>query len=465
MRRTKIVCTIGPVSNSKEQLLELARSGMSIARMNMSHGDHEWHAKTINTVKELNKEYGFNIGIMIDTKGPEIRSGDLKADIVLKKDDIFTLTVDSNNLNKPNTTSVSYPGFIEDIAVGDQVLVDSGMINLEVISKDTQNVVMKTLDGGVITSRRHLNILGKSASMPTITDKDWADINFGIQMEADFFALSFVKDAKGVQELKDYIANKNSFIKIISKMETTESVKNMQEIIEVSDGIMVARGDLGAELPIEDVPLIQDEMVELARSMNKPVIVATQLLESMMKNPTPTRAEVTDIANAVKSQADAIMLSGETAGGQYPIKAAQVMNQVASRIEESVIGAYPSMLDSEDLEMEIVLGGSIIANNIEAKAIIALTRRGYTAQLLSHCRSIAPVYAFTDSGVTARNLSLFWGVEARILPFEEKARKNIEKAIEILKADKIVAKGDLVVLVSDMLAGQDLIDTVQVVRI
>ena len=335
-RLTKIICTIGPASNSYETLKLLAEKGMNIARLNMSHGTHEWHGDIVSKVKQLNAE-GFSIGIMVDTKGPEIRSGDLTEPLVVKVGDKLTFTTIKEDAGKDKyILDINYPGFIDDVESGDTVLVDSGVIELKVISKTETAVTTEVLDDGVITSRRHLNIRGKSANLPTITEKDWQDIDFAIAQDADFIALSFANSAEAVNELKSYLQSKGSNIKIASKVESTKAVENLEEIVDASDWIMVARGDLGAELPVEDVPIIQNRIVKMCKEKGKTVIVATQMLESMMQNPTPTRAEVTDIYYAVTQGADVIMMSGETAGGKYPIKALDTMRTVAERAEQEL---------------------------------------------------------------------------------------------------------------------------------
>ncbi|XP_074576554.1 pyruvate kinase isozyme G, chloroplastic-like isoform X2 [Curcuma longa] len=319
-RKTKIVCTIGPACNTRDMICKLAEAGMNVARLNMSHGDHESHQKIIDLVKEYNAQSKDNvISIMLDTKGPEVRSGDVSQPILLEEGQDFNFTI-KRGVSLEDTVSVNYDGFVNDVEVGDILLVDGGMMSLAVLSKTLDTVKCQVIDGGELKSRCHLNVRGKSATLPSITDKDWEDIKFGVDNEVDFYAVSFVKDAKVIHELKDYLKRQNTDIHVIPKIESADSIPNLQSIISASDGAMVARGDLGAELPIEDVPLLQEEIIRKCRSMEKPVIVATNMLESMINHPTPTRAEVSDIAIAVREGADAIMLSGETAHGKEKIK-------------------------------------------------------------------------------------------------------------------------------------------------
>jgi pyruvate kinase len=464
MRRTKIVCTIGPKTATKEMLLELAKGGMNVVRLNMSHGTHEWHGGVVDLAHEINKETEYNLSVMIDTKGPEIRSGDLKKPIEIAVGDEIIFTVRREVEYPANTTEINYDGFIDDVEVGDVILVDSGMINLEVVKKTNEDVICKSLDNGILTSRRHLNIRGKSANLPPITDKDWADIDFGIAKGVDYFALSFVNDAPVVEELRSYIKSKGSNIQIISKIESTDAVKNMHAIVEASDAVMIARGDLGAELPVEEVPLVQTDIVNYCRKLNKPVITATQLLESMMVNPTPTRAEVTDIFYAVKLRTDAIMMSGETANGNHPLKALDVMDTVSKRTERTFFGDKNIIIESStNPKKEMALGAAVIANNIEAKAILAFSETGETARLLAQCRPNSPIYGFAANDSVKRLLSMSWGIEAHTLPFNDVNPEDVvQTAIKKLISNGSLVIGDKVVVVSNILSGDSLVHAVQV---
>jgi pyruvate kinase len=462
-RRTKIICTIGPKTNTFENLEILAKKGMNIARLNMSHGTHEWHADVVNSIKKLNATGDYSIAIMLDTKGPEIRSGDLKEPLEINIGDVLTFTNQVQVEKDKYTLDINYDDFVNDVEIGDIVLVDSGIINLEVIDKNQHSVTVKSLDSGVITSRRHLNIKGKSANLPAITDKDWLDIDFAIEQEVNFIALSFANDAEVVTHLKKYLSDHKSGINVIPKIESTNAVKNLESIVLASDGIMVARGDLGAELPIEDVPIIQDRIVKLCRKVGKPVIVATQLLESMMVSPTPTRAEVTDIFHAVTQKADAIMMSGETASGNHPFKALDVMSTVAKRAEQHYSQNWQSEIENSDIpKNEIVLGASVVANNINAKAIMVFTKSGWTTGLVSQCRPHSLIFSFTDSHITNKKLNLYWGVTSLTMAFSENPEETVENAMQYLKVHDLVKQGDNIVIVSDILAGKELVDAVQI---
>lgn len=444
----------------------LAKGGMNIARLNMSHGTHEWHQKVIKAIRTINEKGIYSIAILLDTRGPEIRSGDLKREIELKKGDLFTFTIRKESEYEENCTEVNYDEFVNDVKPGDVILVDGGIVSFEVKEKKEKDLVCECLDGGTMTSRRHLNIKGRSAKMPSITDKDWQDIDFGIEHGVDFIALSFIKDEKAIKELRKYLKKKKTAIEIIAKIESADSIPHLEAILEEADGAMIARGDLGAEIPLEEVPLVQDDVVTKCRKLGKPVIVATHLLESMIIHPTPTRAEVTDITKAVTQKSDGIMLSGETAAGNYPFKALEVMDRVATRIEQKLIENKKIMVAvTDEPKEEIVMSASIMANNLDSKAILVFTRRGYMATLLSRCRPNSPTYAFTNTSNVRRRLNLYWGVIPYRIDFSKDPEKTIQRAIKLLESKKILHKGDNVIIVSDILAGEEFVETIQVRQI
>ena len=463
MRKTKIVCTIGPKTWSKEALLELAKNGMNVARLNMSHGDHAQHAQTIALIREVNRELDANIAVMLDSKGPEIRSGDLKQPLELKAGDSLTLTVERKAEYPAGVTEINYDSFVQDVEVGDVILVDSGLMSLRVEKITRTDVICTVLEDGRLTSRRHLNIKGKSAKLPPITEKDWLDIDFAITQNVDFFALSFVNGGSVVRKLKNYFLEKEANIKIVAKIESTDAVENKLDIITETDAVMVARGDLGAELPIEAVPVVQTEIVRMCRQAGKPVIVATQLLESMMVNPTPTRAEVTDIYFAVKQRADAIMMSGETASGNYPFKSLQTMSQVALHTEGTFASERAILTEPTNLpKNELALGASVIANNIDAEAILVFSKTGQTARLVSQCRPTSPIYVFAGNKEVQKHLSLSWGLEAFELQFNEAdPEATIQDAIEFLKSKEVLRPGHKVVTISNILGHNESVHSVQ----
>ncbi|XP_076905381.1 pyruvate kinase isozyme G, chloroplastic-like [Bidens hawaiensis] len=447
-RKTKIVCTIGPSTSSREMIWKLAETGMNVARLNMSHGDHASHQKTINLVKEYNAQFSEKvIAIMLDTKGPEVRSGDVPKPIFLKEGQEFNFTI-NRGVSTDDTVSVNYDDFISDVEPGDILLVDGGMMSLGVKSKTKDVVKCEVIDGGELKSRRHLNVRGKSATLPSITDKDWEDIKFGVDNEVDFYAVSFVKNAEVVRELKDYLKSCNADIHVIVKIESADSIVNLPSILAASDGAMVARGDLGAELPIEEVPLLQEDIIRRCQDLQKPVIVATNMLESMIDHPTPTRAEVSDIAIAVRQGADAIMLSGETAHGKFPLKAVKVMHTVALRTESSSINMVPLGRKSKKSHMGEIFGyhAATIANTL-ATPILVFTRTGSMAVILSHYRPFSTIFAFTNVKRVQQRLILYHGVMPIYMEFSDDAEETFSRALKILVDKNLVKEGQYITLV------------------
>lgn len=494
-RQSKIVCTIGPKTSDVESIAALAAAGMNVARLNMSHGTHEWHAGVIANVRTVNARGGVNIGLLLDTKGPEVRSGDLKAPIEVERGQAFTWTVrrDLTDL-PPFTTDVSYDDFVKDVHVGDTLLVDGGMCSFLVTSVDGPDVLTECIDGGTLTSRRHLNVRGKSASLPAITDKDWEDIRFGMEQGVDFYALSFVKHEDDVAELKAHMLDAGVQALVLSKIESADAVGRLPQILAASDGAMVARGDLGAEIPVEDVPLVQDEIVRLNRLLRKPTIVATHMLESMISYPTPTRAEVTDITEAVKQGADATMLSGETANGAYPLRALGVMNTVAEAVfapandalapfgagagaaTAAAAGASPLFMppledavrDAGDGRVDLAFAASTLATRLDATALVVFTRVGNYARLVSSTRPRCPIIALCPDAALMRRMSLLWGVSAFVIDFSDDPEVTISRAMDLLRRRGLAASKDTLVICSDMLVDgggdADAVNTLQVRR-
>ncbi|KAF8413265.1 hypothetical protein HHK36_001241 [Tetracentron sinense] len=467
-RKTKIVCTIGPSTNTREMIWKLAEAGMNVARMNMSHGDHASHQKVIDLVKEYNAQSKDNvIAIMLDTKagffillflyvsikllakGPEVRSGDLPQPITLTSGQEFTFTI-RRGVGTEDCVSVNYDDFVNDVEVGDMLLVDGGMMSLVVKSKTGDSVKCEVVDGGELKSRRHLNVRGKSATLPSITEKDWDDIKFGVDNKVDFYAVSFVKDAQVVHELKDYLRSCGADIHVIVKIESADSIPNLHSIITASDGAMVARGDLGAELPIEEVPLLQEEIITMCRSMGKAVIVATNMLESMIVHPTPTRAEVSDIAIAVREGADAVMLSGETAHGKFPLKAVKVMHTVSLRTEATMVGGEtpPNLGQAFKNHMsEMFAFHATMMSNTLGTSIIVFTRTGFMPILLSHYRPSGTIFAFTDEERVRQRLALYQGVCPIRMQFSGDAEETFTNALSLLQNQGLVKEGEEVALV------------------
>uniref|UniRef100_A0A0C9RLW2 Pyruvate kinase n=1 Tax=Wollemia nobilis TaxID=56998 RepID=A0A0C9RLW2_9CONI len=471
-RRTKLVCTIGPASCEFEQLEALAMGGMNVARLNMCHGTREWHRNVIRNVRKLNEEKGYAVAIMMDTEGSEIHMGDLGGAASAKAEDgeVWTFTVRPFAWPLPaHTIQVNYDGFAEDVEIGDELVVDGGMVRFEVVEKLGPDVKCRCTDPGLLLPRANLTfwrqgrlVRERNAMLPTVSSKDWLDIDFGIAEGVDFIAISFVKSAEVIKHLKSYIAARcrDGDIGIIAKIESSDSIKCLYEIIRASDGAMVARGDLGAQIPLEQVPSVQQQIVQLCRQLNKPVIVASQLLESMIEYPTPTRAEVADVSEAVKQRADALMLSGESAMGQYPEKALAVLRTASVRIErwwreekKYELMNLPDIASSvtDSISEEICNSAAKLANKLEVDAIFVYTKQGHMASLVSRCRPDCPIFAFTSSTTIRRRLNLQWGLIPFRLNFSGDMESNLNRTFALLKARGMINPGDLVIAVSDML--------------
>lgn len=419
VRKTKIVCTIGPASETKEVLTKLISAGMNVARLNFSHGDYEEHGERINNIKEVAKENGVTIGVLLDTKGPEIRTGDFQnGEATIEKNDIVFITMNEVKGTKERF-SVTYGNLIDDVEVGSKILLDDGLIELEILAIDQVNQEIKTkaLNAGVIKNKKGVNVPNVKVNLPGMTEKDAQDIIFGIKNNVDFIAVSFIRRQSDVLEVKELLEKHDAtHIQIISKIENREGVENIDSILEACDGIMVARGDLGVEIPAEEVPLVQKELIKKCNNAGKPVITATQMLDSMQRNPRPTRAEASDVANAIFDGTDAVMLSGETAAGEYPINSVQTMHDIALKAESGL--DYEMILKSRSKSVDMTITDAIsqsvshTAMNLSASAIITPTESGHTARMISKYRPRIPIVAVTSSGTTNRQLALVWGVYA-----------------------------------------------------
>ena len=462
MRKTKIICTIGPASESFSMLEKLAKAGMNIVRLNMSHGDHESHARVIKSIRTLNKKLPNPIAILMDTQGPEIRTGDIKQELNLKKDDVISIVARGKEDVEFTSIRVNYEDLVNDVAIGDMITVDNGLINLEVLTREDRTMQCKVIDGGILKSKRHVNLPGIRVNLPAITEKDKKDILFSVTQEVDFIALSFVRNSEDVEQLRALLGDKVDKIKIISKIEDQEGVKNLSDIVDISDGVMVARGDLGVEIAIEKLPRVQRRIIRLCAQRGKRVIVATHMLESMIKNPIPTRAEVTDVANAVYEEADAIMLSGESAMGKYPIKCVEILSRITLSIEQSPGLQFVKDLSLENDKAEIASAAVKLAESIQAKAIIVPTRRGKMANYVTNCHPQTPIIcAFTNDSRTRRQLVLNRNVLSFRINFSEDPEKTLATAAKILITRSEFSPEDRVVVLSDILAGSGF-DAIQI---
>ena len=461
LRKTKIICTIGPKTASYEMLMKMYVAGMNVIRLNMSHGSHDSHEKIIRSIKNINQKIKDSIPVLLDLEGPEIRTGTLKENIHLKEGDVITVSVGNENA-EISSFSIDYEDLINTLNVGDKITVDSGLINLEILEKNRGTMECKVIDGGTLSSQRHVNLPGIRVNLPSLTEQDKIHVMFGLEHEVDFIALSFVREANDVQQLREMLGEKGNKIKIISKIEEQEGVNNIDEIIDVSDAIMVARGDLGIELPLEELPNVQRTIVYKCHQKGKRVIVATHLLESMIENPIPTRAEVTDVANAVYSEVDAVMLSGETAVGKYPIRCIEDIDKIARASEQLPGMNFARFLQVKDIKQDVAASAVTLAESIEARGILVITRRGIMAQFLTNCRPRKSlIYAFTNDNRTRRQLFLNRSVFAHRIAFSSDPEKTIQNAMAILKSRENFQPGDRVVVLSDIIAGAG-IDAIQI---
>lgn len=459
MKKTKIVCTIGPASESEEVLEGLIKNGLNVARLNFSHGSYEEHKKRIDTIKKVRNKLDLPIGIMLDTKGPEIRTGKFKdGSVDLEEGQKFVLT--TRDLIGDNTVgSITYDNLSNDVKVGDTILIDDGLIELEVIDiieKTDIKCIVK--NNGTVKDHKGINVPGVKTSLPAVTDKDIQDIKFGIENGIDFIAASFIRKAEDILDIRKILEeNGANGIQIIAKIENHEGVDNIDKIIQVADGIMVARGDLGVEIFTEDIPIIQKSIIKKCNEVGKPVITATQMLDSMIRNPRPTRAEVTDVANAIIDGTDAIMLSGETAAGKYPIEAVKVMHNIATRTEEYL--DYGQILKIKSLGKEITTTNAIsratcnTAQDLGASAIVTATSSGYTARAVSKFRPKAPIIAATTSKDVMRKLSLIWGVYPVLSSNSDSTDEVIDLSIHSAMEKGYVNEGDLIVITAGIPVG------------
>jgi pyruvate kinase len=462
VRKTKIICTLGPATQHAKMLGQLIENGIDVFRLNMSHAEHGWVRETVPRIRELAQKAGRAVGILLDTQGPAIRTGDLKNDLRLKPGNILEFTVRGATSEEKYSVDVNYEGLVKDISVGDTVLVDNGMMRLQVLEKRANRIRCKVLTAGTLGSRRHINLPGVRVNLPPLTKKDILDVTLGAELGVDFVALSFVREKSDLEELRRLLTKKKSMARIVAKIEDQSAVHSIEEIIKAADVIMIARGDLGIECPMEELPIIQRRVVKMSVRLGKPVIVATHMLESMIHNPLPTRAEITDVANAVYEQADAVMLSGETTVGSYPVECVEVLNRVALRIERSGGAGYAKSAILEDARQKTVASAVVLANSLRRAKLIVFTRHGAMARYVSNLRpEHASIFAFTPSEEVRRQLSICWGVCPVRIEFTDDPNATIEAAEKFLREQKLTAPGDQLVVISDLRATKGLVDCVQ----
>ena len=457
MRKTKIICTIGPASQSEEKLRELMLAGMNVARFNFSHGSHEEQHGKYDRMRKVSKELNLPIAALLDTKGPEIRLRDFEGGkVMLEAGQKFTLTT-KEIMGTNEIASITYKELIHDISAGTTILIDDGLIEMTVEEITDTDIICNVVNGGPVSNHKGVNVPGAELSMPYISESDKNDILFGVELGFDIIAASFVRNKEDVLEVRKILDERNSKMMIISKIENMQGIKNLDEIIEVSDGIMVARGDMGVEVPLEEVPVLQKQIIKKAVAKGKQVITATQMLESMMHNPRPTRAETTDIANAIYDGTTAIMLSGESAQGQYPVEAVQTMARIAERTEEDI--DFAGRLKKREVPGDGNITTAIshatctLAADLDVKAIICVTMSGFTASMISRFKPSCPIIGCTVKRLVWRQLNLQWGVMPLLIQEENTAEDLFHAAIDAAVDAGYIVKGDKIIITAGMPLG------------
>ena len=456
-KKTKIICTLGPASDKEEVLTKLVENGLNVCRFNFSHGSHEEHKGRMDLAKKVREKLNKPVALLLDTKGPEIRTGNFaQPEVFLEEGSKFTITME-DVVGTQEICTVSYKGLANDVVAGDLILIDDGLVGLRVDEVCGNEIHCTVENSGIVKNHKGVNVPGVKINLPALTPKDVSDIEFGITQGIDFIAASFVRKASDVLAIREVLENNNATdIQIISKIENQEGVDNLDEILQVSDGLMVARGDLGVEIPTEEMPVVQKEMIKKCNELGKPVITATQMLDSMMRNPRPTRAEVTDVANAIYDGTDAIMLSGETAAGKYPVEAVKVMAAIAKRIEETL--DYENILRSKALNNTSVTDAisyatCTTAKSLNASGIVTSTSSGHTARMVSKFRPNTPIIAATPNEKTRRQLSLSWGVYTVMCDQAVNTDTIIDNSIEASKVEGFIDEGELVVVTAGVPTG------------
>ncbi len=468
-RHTKIVATLGPATESPEMLEQMVRAGVDILRLNMAHATPAWVREVMGNIRGISATVGRHVAVMMDVKGPEIRTGKVERPISLAVGDRIEFHIEAADpTGDLPSVSVNYPGLPTDLEVGNLVLVDSGLIRMKVFEKDASRVRLEVLTPGELTSKRHINLPGVHVNLPALTDKDIADLRVGVECGIDFVALSFVRQAEDVQVLKNLLKELGSAARIVAKIEDQAGVRNMTSIVRAADGVMVARGDLGIEIDYHKLPLVQTELVHACQADGKPVIIATHLLESMISSPMPTRAEISDVSNAIREQADAVMLSGETTVGAYPMESIEVLKQIIASIEPTTTRQLNPRIVLKEPKAMMLRSAAVLAHELERdrkqqSGIIVFTRSGFLPYVLGALRPHGiPIYAFTDVEAIFRQLLLPWGVEPFLMEFcEANPEKTILDALDYLKRRGWAKEGDWLVVITNALANEKVIDTLQ----
>ncbi len=465
-RYTKIIFTIGPATREVATLERLINEGADICRLNMAHASHDWTRETVARVREACKNAGRDIPLMMDVKGPEIRTGDLPAPIVLKEGDIVDFICQKENAENDNKiaykTTVNYPDINKDMKIGDTILVDSGLIRLVATHVFNDRVRGRVIIPGTMGNRRHINLPGVRVNLPCLTEKDKGDIAVGIECGVEFFALSFVRTADDLRILRKHLHDNKSKALIIAKIEDQTAISKLHSIIRATDALMIARGDLGIECPFEELPTIQKRAVQICISQGKPVIVATHMLESMIENPIPTRAEVTDVSNAVFERADCVMLSGETTTGKYPIQSVQTMHRIAVESEKHLPPTYQTERALTNPRLKMLRSAALLAHDLDDASLLVFTRSGNLPRIVSSLRPVGcPIFAFTDNPLTFRQMNILWGVKPFFMEFPELPEHTIQQAMKILYKNKWVHPEQWIVVISNVLTTGGMTESIQ----
>jgi len=465
-RQTKIIATIGPATESEEMLRSLIMEGVDVMRLNMAHASHEWIKQITQRIRKVGQELNREPAILMDVKGPEIRTGYLSASIDLKRGDLIDLVYSPQNgsvkVDNAWQVEINYDKLHEHLTPGNNVLLDNGLIPLLVVETSPQRVRCRALEDAELKSRRHVNLPGIETGLPSLTEKDRLDTLAGIESEHDFFALSFTRNADAIDLFKRFLHDNNSSAQVIAKIEDQQGVSNLEEIITAADGLMIARGDLGIECPFEELPIIQRRSVGLCLAKGKPVIVATHLLESMIESPVPTRAEISDVANAINEEADCVMLSGETTTGKYPLECVRMLKRISSRIERELPPVLSESIRLFRPKAKMLRSAALLALRMENAAVLVFTRSGDLAAKLGALRpNGAPLFAFTDIPGLHRRLRLIWGIEPFLMEFSDNPEITIQEAIKRLRKEGRVELGDQIVTVTNVLADGKVVESIQ----
>ena len=470
-RHTKIIFTVGPATESEEMLRELIQAGGNVCRLNMAHASHEWCQTIAARVRGLSDELKVPVALMMDIKGPEVRTGPLDQPISLKAGDLVVIGADqalAEELRRDgeHVITTNYNGLAEDVTLGGLLLVDNGMIQMEIFEKERDCLHYRVLNHGVLGSRRHINLPGVTTRLPALTQKDHEDTRVGIALKVDYFAMSFVRQADDVDLLRRFLSDNDSDARIIAKIEDQSAIENLEEIIQAADCLMVARGDLGIEVPFEKLPIIQRRAVNLCLEMGRSVIIATHLLESMIQSPVPTRAEITDVANGVIERADCLMLSGETTVGKHPVRCINILDRTIQSIEESLDAEHNDGLSLKTAKAKILRSAVVLAEDLGGAGIVVFTRNGYLARVLSLLRPLrSPIYAFTDQAVVYHQMAMLWGVCPLFMSLDNDSEGVISEAFSTLVQRDYAKAEDSLVVISNVLHQGEILDTVQLRQI